>query len=199
MKTKLMMLTLTITLLIIAISNSLNAASLEVTETQVTLVGTDGIKKADGSYVTIPPGAIIMWSGSVSAIPQGWILCNGMNGTPNLIDRFVIHADADSGGINNVGSTGGSKTITVDNIPAHWHTKGTLKTDSAGNHSHKMATGYTGGGSRRVSAENDAFDMNVNTDSAGAHTHAISGQTGTSGAGTDYMPKYYALAYIMKL
>ena len=31
----------------------------------------------------VPSGGIIMWSGSASAIPTGWYLCNGGNGTPN--------------------------------------------------------------------------------------------------------------------
>ncbi len=40
----------------------------------------------------IPSGGIIMWSGSVASIPQGWALCDGTNGTPDLKDRFVISA-----------------------------------------------------------------------------------------------------------
>ena len=36
----------------------------------------------------VPPGVIVMWSGSVATIPSGWILCNGSNGTPDLRDRL---------------------------------------------------------------------------------------------------------------
>jgi hypothetical protein len=28
-----------------------------------------------------------MWSGTT--IPDGWAICNGQNGTPNLIGRFI--------------------------------------------------------------------------------------------------------------
>ncbi|MGB8697790.1 MAG: hypothetical protein WCD18_00090 [Thermosynechococcaceae cyanobacterium] len=47
-------------------------------------------------------GMIIMWSGSITSIPQGWALCNGANGTPNLINRFIMglasDAEAKTGG-----------------------------------------------------------------------------------------------------
>lgn len=36
----------------------------------------------------IPLGTIIMYNGQ-SDIPPGWAICDGSNGTPNLIDRFI--------------------------------------------------------------------------------------------------------------
>ena len=33
----------------------------------------------------IPSGGIILWSGASNAIPSGWYLCNGSNGTPNFL------------------------------------------------------------------------------------------------------------------
>src|SRR5207237_1315846 len=35
-------------------------------------------------------GIIVLWSGLASAIPSGWVLCDGTNGTPDLRDRFII-------------------------------------------------------------------------------------------------------------
>jgi hypothetical protein len=35
----------------------------------------------------LPAGSIVMWVGK--AVPVGWALCNGKNGTPNLTDRFM--------------------------------------------------------------------------------------------------------------
>ena len=35
---------------------------------------------------------IILWSGSADNIPDGWALCDGNNGTPDLTDKFVIGA-----------------------------------------------------------------------------------------------------------
>jgi len=69
--------------------------------------------------VAIPPGTIVMWSGSVANIPQGWALCDGTNGTPDLRDRFIVGA----GGGYAVGATGGEAfhTLTVAEMPAHSH------------------------------------------------------------------------------
>lgn len=50
-------------------------------------------------------GAIIIWSGLVSAIPANWQLCDGTNGTPDLRSRFVHGASADG----NVGDTAGAE------------------------------------------------------------------------------------------
>ena len=33
-----------------------------------------------------------MWSGSTSSVPDGWRLCDGGGGTPDLRNRFVIGA-----------------------------------------------------------------------------------------------------------
>jgi len=55
-----------------------------------------------------PPGGIILWSGLLTAIPTGWNLCDGTNGTPDLRDRFIVGAHAG----DNPGATGGSNTHT---------------------------------------------------------------------------------------
>lgn len=56
-----------------------------------------------GSVINVPSGGIIIWSGSVSAIPSGYALCDGTNGTPNLKDSFVVGA----GNSYNVNAGGG--------------------------------------------------------------------------------------------
>lgn len=38
----------------------------------------------------LPSGVIMMWSGAASDIPSGFVLCNGNNNTPNLLDKFVV-------------------------------------------------------------------------------------------------------------
>ena len=74
-----------------------------------------------------------MWSGTLAAIPSGWNLCDGTNGTPDLRDRFIKGA----GAAENPGATGGSAThshgvgtfatsahagAAVDDHPSHTHT-----------------------------------------------------------------------------
>ena len=40
----------------------------------------------------VTPGIIVMWYGSIVSIPNGWVLCDGNNGTPDLRDRFIVGA-----------------------------------------------------------------------------------------------------------
>lgn len=61
-----------------------------------------------GGGGTLPAGLIVMWSGLLSAIPSGWNLCDGTNGTPDLRDRFVLGAHAG----DDPGATGGANTHT---------------------------------------------------------------------------------------
>ena len=147
----------------------------------------------------VPPGAIIMWSGSINDIPVGWALCDGRNGTPDLQDRFIVGA----GGSYNVGNTGGANTVTlnINQIPSHHHGAGKLKADTAGSHSHgywkyegkRTAAGLVGGYLWGSSYEE--------TSTAGAHSHTISGNTASTGGGQAHenRPPYYALCFIMKL
>lgn len=169
----------------------------------------------------IPSGIIAMWSGASNAVPSGWLLCNGSNGTPDLRNRFVVGA----GDKYAVGNTGGSDSVTLtnDQIPSHTHTfTGEVKLSgltcsSAGAHTHIVSLGdiYTigpysdqcSGSSRSVrinrAETNGTYQAAL---SAGAHTHTISGSgtaTGTNsntggGGSHENRPPYYALCYIMK-
>ena len=50
----------------------------------------------------LPSGVIMMWSGAASDVPSGFVLCNGNNNTPNLLDKFVV-GDAVAGLTGSVG------------------------------------------------------------------------------------------------
>lgn len=56
-----------------------------------------------GASTSIPPGLIAMWSGT--EVPDGWVLCNGENNTPDLSDKFIV-------GTTNLESNGESVTLT---------------------------------------------------------------------------------------
>jgi hypothetical protein len=75
------------------------------TSANVTLYTYDNIAgiPSSASLVNVPSGAILIWSGAVSAVPAGYVLCNGANGTPNLQDSFVVG----SGNSFSVNATGG--------------------------------------------------------------------------------------------
>jgi hypothetical protein len=164
--------------------------------------GTSNTQVATTAFVTtataasFPAGGIIMWSGSIAAIPTGWVLCDGTNGTPNLRDRFVIGA----GSSYAVAATGGSKDAVV---VAHSHSgsvSGT--TGGAGGHSHNITlSSQTGAGVQPLGATNNSAGTG-STQAVGDHSHSFSGSFSTSSAGVSgtnaNLPPYYALAYIMK-
>lgn len=83
----------------------------------------------------VPSGAILMWSGAIANIPAGWVLCDGNNNTPNLLDRFVIAA----GSTYAVNATGGTANAIV---VAHTHNVNASGTTSATdvNHVHGGTT-----------------------------------------------------------
>lgn len=117
-----------------------------------------------------PVGAIVIWSGASTAIPEGWALCNGANGTPDLRDRFIVGA----GGSYSVGNTGGENTVTltVNQMPSH-------------NHSVSACT-PTGATGSYISATNSSKNA----------TPVTSTSTG-GGQAHENRPPYYALCYIM--
>ena len=53
---------------------------------------------------------------------SGVQLCDGTNGTPDLRNRFIAGADADSGGVAKTTVTGSAAQSGDGQIPAHSHT-----------------------------------------------------------------------------
>lgn len=165
-----------------------------VTATTAEINTLDGINTAS-NFGLVPSGGIIMWSGSIATVPSGWFLCDGTNGTPNLTGRFVVHADADTGGTYAPGGTGGvdSVTLTEAQIPGHTHTfSGTTGVTAP------FTQGVvTVGGAVRAREGNGAYAEDQGT---GSHSHTFSGTTASTGGGESHtnLPPYYALAYIMK-
>lgn len=91
--------------------NSINAYKFVLaTASNVVLYTYDNISgiPSAGSTVNVPTGGIMIWSGSSTNIPTGYALCNGLNGTPNLQNSFVVgtgssFADNATGGFVNTG------------------------------------------------------------------------------------------------
>lgn len=177
-----------------------------------TLKGTDWegeTVKGNATAIALntPPGIIVMWSGLISAIPTGWFLCNGLNGTPDLRGRFIYGASVDT----DVKTTGGSaNAIVVSHThtgPAHTHTSA-AHTHSTPNHTHTASSNSTGAhthgyltagkfngqpdGGRDEGPYNywnswQTVNPTVQTDSKGDHTHTItvnSGGASTTGSTT---------------
>ncbi|EAY00256.1 tail fiber protein, putative [Trichomonas vaginalis G3] len=103
-----------------------------------------------------------------------------------IVDRFLYCANSSK-------ETGGSKTISGENLPAHSHYID-LSTSQAGWHSHRFWdwSGMTKGKGYDVK-EDVKFAINCywnNTEGGGYHTHRVSGYTQTTGQSKDYMPPY---------
>lgn len=159
----------------------------------------EAVKKTSGGGV--PLGGIIAWSGSAAAIPAGYSLCDGKNGTPNLEGRFIL------GGADK-GTAGGSMKITVGNLPPHTHTGSTSEggahsheaSDPGHTHSYTSAIGQAGtnvgGPIYRSDVQTGASKSNVSIQGVGNHSHGMS--LNNTGNGEDYLPPYFQLCYIMR-
>lgn len=145
-----------------------------------------------------PTGVIAWWSGSSASIPSGWLLCNGLNGTPDLRNKFVVgagshYAKADNGGASTVTTTAavtiGDHSLTAGEIPKHTHTGADIYISYYANGN------PTGGAVDYVSIEQTNRRTSGSTGSGNAHTHSAS-FAGTSSQAK--LPPYYALCYIMR-
>lgn len=67
-------------------------------------------------------GIILPYVGDLEDIPNGWYLCDGTNGTPDMRDRFITCA----GGQYTIGATGGENAhkMTIAEMPSHSHRTG---------------------------------------------------------------------------
>ena len=144
------------------------------------------------SPASLPTGCILLWSGSIGAIPAGFALCNGLNGTPDLRDRFIVGA----GSTYAVDATGGSADAT---LPTHTHTATSTVTDPG--HFHTAAPRSNGsivaGAAVGVSDGVTITSLNTDTKTTGITVATTNANAGTSGTNAN-LPPYYALAYIMK-
>jgi len=125
-----------------------------------------------------PIGTIKLWGGSVAniaaAFGPNWALCNGQNGTPNLVDRFILAA----GGGSAPGAVGGTFTYTLSqaNMPVHSHTV------FDGGHSHAVADGGHGHG---ISDNGHAHSIpNGGVGQAGADNGGVTAISGPNGYGS---------------
>jgi len=148
-----------------------------------------------GEKPTAEQGTIIMWAGLLTEIPAGWTLCDGNDGTPDLLRKFP-RQPAD---MADLGTVGGENSVYLvsNNMPSHTHT-GT--TDSVGNHNHTFPTDpVVEQANTNYSGTHNEWGPNTNVSKSGTHTHTASTDFAGSGDRIDNLPKYLEVAYIMKL
>ena len=134
----------------------------------------------------VPAGTICLWSGA--AIPAGWALCDGEDGRPNLLQRFVM-----GGAPGSIGRQGGSRTVQLKtvNVPLPWHAHeyGDIYwSESTG--SVELPEKARIGSANLPDYDNKGFEMRRLTEPAG--------DTGNTEP-FEILPPYSTLAYIIKL
>ena len=182
----------------------------------------DASKKTDAypniRVVCIPEiiikGMIIMWYGQ-EPIPKGWALCDGNNGTPNLINKFIKSSDGFIVGGTSVGDN--SDTIepsltednklklTVEYLPTHRHPHlpHSHKAGSAtSNYVESYSYSYTDSTGEDTETEYDTSYYNTDID----HTHTIYEETSKEDESITFdnklfsiEPRAYKLIFIMKI
>ena len=95
--------------------------------------GAVSTQKVDASInnALVPINGIIMYSGLQADIPANWAICDGNNGTPNLVNKFVVAAASfDVGteewrtavdGTSKESGGAATKTLGTNELPSHTH------------------------------------------------------------------------------
>ncbi len=146
------------------------------------------ISKSTGANET-PLNVIAMWTGTLATIPDGWVICDGTNGTPNLGTNFIKGANAD-GELN---TTGGSLT--------HTHGAGNTHTHTINAHVHTWTVGAASGTGVGLTGNGRSAVVSTHTHTlSAAQTSSGGGSTGTATITADSqsnLPLYKEVAYIM--
>lgn len=143
------------------------------------------------------PPVMIQWSGSVSDIPPGWALCDGNNGTPDLLNRFVKGTGSAS---DSPGSRGGNDSYTISTAQMASHDHGG-STSNDGTHDHAVETEerQEADWANDLDAGNKYSGITSYTTYDGNHGHTFSTYNAGSGSSVDSRPAFYEVAFIKKL
>lgn len=172
----------------VTVQNTLTAASVNVTgAASASTLTTSGAATIKGNLTVngtlngiglVPVKGIIMWSGST--VPEGWALCDGQNGTPDLRGRFIVGAGQGSGlsyyGVDYKGGEERHK-LTVDEMPSHNHSYGFRGADIDDD----------------WKAQNNLYSLSYSVKWNTAYTDYTGGDQSH-----ENRPPYYALAFIMR-
>jgi hypothetical protein len=148
-------------------------------------------------------GIIVMWGGLVSAIPSGWVLCNGANGTPDLRSKFVkgaangadpgatggaathghtVTQPGDHAALSHSGTTVGNHAFTQPGAhSAHVftqpgaHSAHVVTQPTAANESSHTHTGASAGTTPKLFTSNTSSGVPGVSAGGSAHTHSMSG------------------------
>lgn len=135
-------------------------------------------------------GTIIIWENS--AIPSGWAVCNGTNGTPDLRDRFIMGAKSNA----ELRLTGGAAvhkhTLPNTNSRAA-HNHGGSCSSSVASSGNKVWTNW-GSGAVAASPSHGHSAPTITINGADSHGHSTPDTDNTSS-----MPLHIKRVFIMKI
>jgi microcystin-dependent protein len=126
---------------------------------------------------------------------NGWYLCDGRSGRPDLNGKVLVGYSKNSNDYNQIGKTGGLShvSLNIQQLPAHTHDDSghnhyvSLSTSSSGEHRHEYYIQNKEFFSSALIDETyskfyfkDSDAQIFNTSSGGAHTHLVSGYSNTA-------------------
>ncbi len=175
----------------------------------------------------LPAGIVVMWTGATNQVPSGWGLCDGGSGRPDMRDRFVVgvgptYTQGVTGGTDskNTGAGGAhahttgaagahahgitvdGHTLTVAEMPAHTHTlTATAATPANYGAGYSASTGAQQSGpvsGTNSTGSNQAHSHTASSGGVGDHAHTVSVAADHTHS-IDVRPRYYAIAFIIKI
>ena len=153
------------------------------------IIGGVGSGGGGGSIVT---GMILCWSGSADAVPSGWALCDGNNGTPDLTGKFVLGYGSSHSKAGTIGNNDEPKIVETTHLPPIAHADGDSNAPSVDHAATEGITSYT-----------LVYSSNYDGGQVSNVQNWIGLPADHGAASVDdqepYYPPYYVLAYIMKI
>ena len=128
------------------------------------------------ALLDMPIGTIIAWENETT--PANWVVCDGNNGTPNMIGLFVRGASEDA----DIRTTGGSASHThtmPDTSTRTAHNHGGGKSVTTGGPSSTVKATSGGGTYSAPSSSHTHGSIGVTIYSSGSHSHTV-GDTGSA-------------------
>ena len=150
-----------------------------------------------------PVGGVIDYNGLIANIPNNWQLCDGTNGTQNLVDQFVFGTVTeaeigDSGGsadavlVSHTHTANHAHSASSDQIPPHDHDTDSSLNNTAG--TTKFLLAQDGGSAPKKTELAGAFTPTITVNNQNVTTSNAGGSATNAN-----LPPYVKLAKIQRM